>query len=344
MKNSLKILKAGNGDSLILRFLGNDLKYKNILIDGGNKKTEYESFLKSEISEIANKEENIDLLILTHTDQDHVKGIQYLLSDDEIDKSLIKCVWFNSFDNSNFPENNDISYIESSKIQNLINDFKIDRVSNIVIEDFEELDFFGAKISILSPLKEDLNKLIIKNSVDISSDNDDYEYSIKDLTVQNTKIFESKIEDLDLTIENRVSIALLIEIEDKGILFLGDANPDIIEASLMKLINLRGIEKLKVDAVKLSHHASHRSLSLSLINLIDSNFFIISTNGQKSNLPNKLTFAKVLNRNSKNEKEDFFIFNYEDVITNLKFIDDDFTAYNFSCLKPNYINGYTLNL
>lgn len=344
MATSLKILKAGNGDSLIIRFLGNDGKYKNVIIDGGNKKDDYDSYLKCELIKIKTRKECVDLMILTHTDQDHVKGIQYLLKDDTIDKSIIKLIWFNAFDNSYFPENNDISYYESCKIQNLIKELDIHRKTSIVVGEYKEDDFFGAKITLLSPLREDLNKLIIKNSEDISSYGNDYEYSIEELITKNTKVFNDKVEDLDLTIENRVSIAFLMEVNSKSILLLGDANPDIIEDSLKKLVEGRGVGKLKVDVVKLAHHASHRSLSLSIMDLIDSNQYIISANGKKANLPNKLTFAKILNRSCKNGEKDFFVFNYDNVVDNLKFNDIDFKKYNFSCFKPNYKNGYILNL
>ena len=150
--------------------------------------------------------------------------------------------------------------------------------------------------------------------------------------------------NLDSTIENRVSIALLIELNGKSILFLGDANPDIVEDSVKKLLMFRGIEKLKVDVFKLAHHASHRSLSLSLMALIHSNCFVISTNGKKSNLPNKLTFAKILNRESKNGELDNFIFNYDEVMNNLKFSEDDTKDFYFRCLKPNFDNGYIIQL
>lgn len=344
MTNTFKILKAGNGDSLVIRFEGNDSKYKNIIIDGGNKRNEYNAFLKKEILEIKEREEFIDLLIITHTDQDHVKGIQYFLNDTEIDNSLIKLIWFNSFDKSFTHDTNDISYIESCEIQKLILNFDIQRVNNITLEELEEYDFYGAKITLLSPTNEDLNKLIEKNSSDISSVSNDYNFSIEELITKNTNIFKDKIEELDTTIENRVSIAILIEIYEKSLLLLGDANPDVIKDSITKIAKLRKEERLKVDFVKLSHHASHRSLSLQLIDLIDSNHFIVSANGKKANLPNKLTFAKVLNRGAKNGGQDYFIFNYEEVVEDLKFSVDDFKNYNFMCLKPNFTNGYIIDL
>lgn len=344
MGDSIKILKAGNGDSLIIRFLGNDSKYKNVLIDGGNSKTDYKSSLKKEILKIQKEKENIDLLILTHTDQDHVKGIQFLLKDPDINKKIIKEIWFNSFDNATLINNNDISYIESCEIQNLIINYNIPRKNNLVIDDVSYIDFFGANISLLSPTKDDLNNLIFNNSKDIASTRSDYNFTISELINGNNKIFIDKKEDLDTSIENKASIAFLMEFNNTSILHLGDSNPNVVENSLRKILKVRNLEKIKVGIVKLSHHASYRCLSLSLIDIIDSNVYIVSTNGKKSNLPNKLTFAKILNRLHKAGEKDILIFNYDSVIQKLNFNDIDFKNYNFSCLNPNYEKGYIISL
>lgn len=351
MSFTLKVLKAGNGDCFLIRFFGDDNKFKNILIDGGNKKSEYNKHLKAELLAIQNRREKIDLLVITHTDQDHIKGIYYLLSDNKIDKSIIQEIWFNSF----YPdkdiissENNDISFLESCKVQTLVNESKIVRKSNIYLPIFNFHNFYGLELTLLSPYKEDVEKLQIENSKnypsDISSDSKDYNFSIQELIEKNSKIFISKDEDSDCKIENRVSIAFLIELEKKSILFLGDANPDILVNSITKLLKEKNLDKLKVDYVKLSHHGSHRSLSFDLLDLLDCNKFIISTNGGKSNLPNKLTLAKILSRKRDSSVINSFIFNYKEVVDNMNFFSQDFIDYNFECLKPNDERGYTINL
>ncbi|MDR6458199.1 MULTISPECIES: ComEC/Rec2 family competence protein [Chryseobacterium] len=344
--NTLKVIKAGNGDSLLMRFLGDDSTYKNILIDGGNKKSEYRKYLKSEIIEIQNNKEYIDLLVITHTDQDHVKGIQYLLEDEDIDKSIIKNVWFNNFFSSYFVESNDISYIESCKIQNLLESYQIPRNNKIIADDLEEFVFFGAKITILSPYMSDLQQLISKNELDISTEGNDYRFSIRELVTNNSRIFVDKSEDLDQTLENRVSIAFLFEINDTSILFLGDANPDIIVNSIRKLLVKKNQDVLVVDYVKLSHHASHRSISLEMTKLISSNQYIVSSNRLKSNLPNKLSFAKILNRKNKGLIKDHFYFNYSDEeVPNdkrLNFSAEEMAEFGFEYNNPNYKNGYLI--
>ncbi|RRJ86882.1 MBL fold metallo-hydrolase [Paenimyroides tangerinum] len=343
---SIKILKAGQGDSILIRFLGNDSQYKNILIDGGNKKSEYNNHLKKEILSLQNSGQNIDLLIITHTDQDHVKGIQYLLNDHDIDKQIIKQIWFNNFESKSSSQNGDISFTESCEIQKLINQHNIKRCNNITAnETLDLLNFYGAKITIISPYLEDLNKLINQNNLDISAVTNDYNYSIDDLVNLNTNLFKNHVEDLDTSLENRVSIAFLFEVHEKSILFLGDANPDVVVKSLEKLITIRSLKNLDVDYLKLSHHASVRSLSFKMLELIKTNNYIISSNRTKANLPNKISFAKIL-CHSKNDNITNFIFNYgeSDMDNNkkLNFTTEEKNMYKFSICEPNYEHGYII--
>ncbi|MFT6320478.1 MAG: metal-dependent hydrolase (beta-lactamase superfamily II) [Granulosicoccus sp.] len=91
MNKSVKILKAGSGDSIIVHLDG-----KNILIDGGASMP-YSNNLKVAIQNIVQKGEVIDLVIATHFDEDHINGLYRLLEDirnGEFSKSLIKEFWF----------------------------------------------------------------------------------------------------------------------------------------------------------------------------------------------------------------------------------------------------------
>lgn len=62
----IEFLKAGTGDCIIINH-----NSKNILIDGGNEST----YLISKYYEIKAQNEIIDFLIVTHHDDDHIKGI-----------------------------------------------------------------------------------------------------------------------------------------------------------------------------------------------------------------------------------------------------------------------------
>ena len=96
----IKFLQAYNGDSIWISFLENDIP-RNIIIDGGIGDT-YENNLKRKgdlfkvIEHIKNNEQKIDLLVMTHFDDDHIGGLLRWLNKDKEAPMLIKKVWFNS--------------------------------------------------------------------------------------------------------------------------------------------------------------------------------------------------------------------------------------------------------
>lgn len=97
----IKFLQAGNGDSFLISFLENDIP-RNILIDGGIEQTYYSSStnvngeLYLEIDSIRQRSESIDLLILSHIDNDHICGLLKWFELDNNAHELVKNVWFNS--------------------------------------------------------------------------------------------------------------------------------------------------------------------------------------------------------------------------------------------------------
>lgn len=79
---------------------------RNILIDGGTPNTyEYKDRVKGKmkdgdlkliIQNLKQNNEKIDLLILTHVDEDHLGGILRWFEEDSDAPSLIGKIWFNS--------------------------------------------------------------------------------------------------------------------------------------------------------------------------------------------------------------------------------------------------------
>ena len=75
----IKFLKANNGDAIYISFLDKYDQPRNILVDGGREATYFDRVrrngpLKRVIDDIKHRKENIDLLILSHIDNDHIEG------------------------------------------------------------------------------------------------------------------------------------------------------------------------------------------------------------------------------------------------------------------------------
>lgn len=114
---------------------------------------------------------------------------------------------------------------------------------------------------------------------------------------------EPFVEDTSPT--NKTSLCFLIEHGDKRVLCLGDCYP----STVISWLDTCKIQKLKVDAVKISHHGSKNSTSMELLDRLDSPIYMISTNGKSHGHPNLETLARVAKANkSKNTR---IIINYQ---------------------------------
>ncbi|HDR8341976.1 TPA: MBL fold metallo-hydrolase [Bacillus cereus] len=338
---TLKVLPAFNGDCLLISFQEGDVT-RNILIDGGIRRT-YPRHLRKEIEKIIHSGQSIDLLIVTHIDDDHIGGIIELFRDSKIDKTIIKKVWFNSFKtiSNYYPEinieplevsidfDNKMGVRDGNTLEKALS--ALDCWEKQVIhfnKKFIDYKLFNSKITVLSPLHEGivaLEKLWeskttlepkTKQDTKMARKENDYKKSIEDL-------LKNRFSE-DKSISNRSSISILFEYQEKKLLLLGDSHPTDIIYSLNRL-GYNETRKLKIDFVKLSHHASKKNTSVDLLKIIECKNFIICTDGSKHNLPNKESLSRVIDHFSGVN----LYFNYkiyEDIFT-----EEEMKTHNFVC-------------
>lgn len=95
MEVKITAFPAENGESILIECFG--VKKTNILVDLGYSQT-YKKFIEKKLRSLANLDEKIDLLVLTHYDADHIEGaiafFEELLVDTFID---IEEIWVNEF-------------------------------------------------------------------------------------------------------------------------------------------------------------------------------------------------------------------------------------------------------
>ena len=343
-----RLLNANEGDAIHLRVKDEKGGIHNILIDGGpegtysykNKKgkTEYGE-LKQLIELIKNQNEFIDLLVLTHVDNDHIGGILRWFEQDADAKKIVKKVWFNSgrliseyFQQKGFEENllkiKNTSYRDTGISQGITFEDFIEKNKiwdRRIIKSGDEFIMFGLKFTILSPSDGKLQSLLCKwekeSPISETSRTSDYSLSLSDLI--NSDHFKE-----DDSIHNGSSIAFMVEKQGKNILFLGDAHPRTIIDSL-KSLGYSPENPLKVNFVKTSHHGSKANTSIELLELIQTDNFLLSSNGNKYKLPDKRCLARIIKRN----KEVNFYFN-SPKIASIIFTQQDFLDYsNFSIVN-----------
>lgn len=285
------------------------------------------------------KNEHIDLLIITHVDDDHIGGILKYFASNEFDSNIIKKVWFNSgklinehfqknLENENLQELDEFETTYTSINQGVTFESKLESNSlwdkKLIKAGCDVFHEFGVKFTILSPDEKRLRKLLIKWETEypstLTSESTDYDMSFKELLLDDN--FKE-----DSSIHNGSSIAFILEIEAKKMLFLGDSYPSVVVDNLNKL-GYSKENKLTVDFVKLSHHASKANTSSELLESIDCKKFIVLTNGDYHRLPNKTTFARIYNSN----KEAELYFNYPFLIKRV-FEDGEIKKYTLKDAK-----------
>lgn len=325
----VKFLKAGTGDSVLIQH-----KAYNVLIDGGNDS----SHLLLQMDEIYSRDEVINLLIITHHDDDHIQGIIDFIksvSNGNYGKDFIKRVFFNSprkiLGLIPSPQNeNLLSYTQSFELENLLLDQHIKW--ELCTDETDQVTFEDLKIDFLSPFSEDLDKYSSNKGVrgvQLSNSRCDWTSNMMEL--------EKYIDDenQDTSLPNTCSIVVSVECEKQKILLTGDITPKRLELILEKLLKESNTDRIFFDYIKLPHHGSYRSLNKNIIERIKCFNYIISTNSKKHYLPNKRALLKLLKFINRDKEKIQFIFNYDDAIKNLQITEKEKDNYNFKLTSSN---------
>lgn len=361
-KLTIRSYQVKGGDCFLITY-----EDKNFLIDSGYKTTS-ERLIK-DLKLMSDNGEKLDLLIITHIDNDHIGGAISLLEAENIIK--IDEIWYNGYlqvfdieedfkridgiaelkirniisnNVSNNSKNNNyvIGYDEAKSLEELLFNKKIpinnkfngkaiySNMKYLFDEEDIEFRFLSPSRSIMDNLKDEWKSVLEEYDYygqernvfympkafefyymnDKEINNCNYEIGSKENELLDAEIL-SKVENkLDNTTINRSSLAFILRIKNKNLLFLGDSNPADIENELKKLINED--ERYKnISLMKISHHGSKYNINNSLISIINVESFLISTNGApiRDGVPSKPhleTIAKILY----NEPNATMFFNY----------------------------------
>lgn len=313
---TVNFLPAAYGDCIWISFPDTDGAVKNILIDGGTSDTylleknskgkSEDGALKELIETLGRKGQRIDLLVITHVDDDHIAGVLKWFEEDPAAHQLIGEVWFNSgkiiAEGLKARENADLRQplkptggLKTSIGQGMeFSQYLHDHVpgNRQLILQGEEHKRFGLTFKILSPNKPKLSLLLkhwkkkdpdLKTATAVS----DYAKSLKDHIAADSYVQDSAY-------PNGSSIAFILTYRSQNLLFLGDAHSSVIIKGL-KIFNYTPEKPLKTALVKLSHHGSKGNNSVKLLNCLDSDIFVISTDGSVNQHPHKQMLARLIN-------------------------------------------------
>ncbi len=346
MECNLYFLPAGNGDCILIQYQDINFAYHNILIDGGNRNQLEFNKQKNKLLDILDegRKGRLDLVIVTHSDDDHIKGILKLVMDEQL-AAYVDKFWFNSektiseLFSSCFQHTQ--PYLVSEQVKgvgrssrNQDHDFyhELDKNSKWdreVISCPRKETIGNLTISVLSPTVKKLSELdkfwpkmplSTKNASRSSKCISDHNKTLIDL-YDKLDHFEE-----DRSPVNGASIALMLEWCSKRWLLLSDSHPSVIIDSLVENLPV-GEEKLDIDVVKISHHGSRNNTSDDLLSLINCNHFVITTNGQKHCHPHKDCLARII-KNFTPDKTKIY-FNYDNNVMRKIFKLNEFEGVKF---------------
>lgn len=294
MQSYIEILKANHGDAFVVH------AYKGgnsgiIVIDGGPDQS------RIAVNRMLSSFQWIDLMILTHYDHDHISGINTYISQHVGDESFpVKEVWANCAKFVGVSVDTNVSFTEASTLSKVLEDVKDHNQgfiwrSDIVSGQWYHLGY--ADIYVIGPSSEIREMCQQKYEEETKTDvsdvkNDNSNKKLEELA-KNPKIKPSVSNPHHLV--NMDSIAILLKCDGLNALFLGDTFPCVIIDHLRILADSEG-GKLKLDVVKMSHHGSRNNVSNEMLDLLDCNNYIMSTNGGMGNSyhPDRESIANLL--------------------------------------------------
>lgn len=325
---TIKFWRVGCGDAISIRFRDEGGNFRNVFIDSGYVGT-YKNTIKKELLSIKSTGEKVGLWVITHTDRDHIGGVEAFIKDPTITnkEELIDVFWFNWSSYAFNLLQSEISVAQGIGLRDyLISVGKLRQEE--VVANGQAIEWGGLTITVLSPDAESLKASKrewqeVEMRTQVSTSINDYSEPIETLLKQ------TFVEDADPW--NGGSIAFVLSKGPKRILFLADSHPSVVIASLKRLGYTRN-KKLAVDYVKLSHHGSKRNFNPELLEIVDCSNFIILANGVTHSLPNKWTLAQIIGSAHRSSRTIQFYFN--DDTPQLRSIfaqESDIEKYRFSC-------------
>lgn len=327
---SLDVRRARKGDCLILHY-GTKADPGLVLIDAGPAQV-YQPQLKPRLAKIravrgiaSNEPLPVDLLMVSHIDDDHINGILELTGELVVAKDekkplplKVRSFWHNTFDD--IIGNNPKELLAAITAQ-----FGPASLSGEL--DTEGLDPDAAKVLASVDqgfrLRDDVKKLKLRlnpefggHLVMAAEDSEriemgkglaltvagpmkaelialqkDHDAFLEEQKKKKTKAALASF--TDTSVPNLSSIVVLAQVDKKRMLLTGDARGDKILKGLELVGVLQPNGKMHVDVLKMPHHGSDRNMKPEFLERITADHYVFSGDGEHGN-PERATLEMLL--------------------------------------------------
>lgn len=354
----VRMIQAEFGDCFLLEY-GSATSPRFLLIDGGPPDT-FESHLRGELEPIAAAGHGLDLVMLSHVDNDHVVGLLDLLAalraDDAADSTgasrLIQIggLWHNSFTRTidvngalaprlRAVSSNAVSVLAAEATQGVAEGHALRlaaRALHLPINaDFPDdlvcaddaprpIVLDNLSLTVVGPTQANLDELRTKWAEWLAA----HEQAIADGDLQ-------VLANSDRSIPNLSSIMVLAEADGRSLLLTGDGRSDHLLQGLRQVGRLDTAGRCHVDVLKVAHHGSERNATRSFFRKVTADRYLISANGRDGN-PDSPTLAWIVEEAAAAGREIEIVVSNQTPSTDklLRDFDPDANRYTLTILPP----------
>ena len=317
----LHIIQARNGDCLLLEF-GTPSRPRIMLIDGGPA-TVYSNHLRGKLQDICTAGGQLDLVVLSHVDDDHVRGLLDLFKELQSQQRdgfhpfiRVNALWHNTFSQTLGPEvevrfqmlmseelaGRDQMVQSSLESRSIAQGDELTRMAydldlpmnpeflprGVIAVDYSPLPFTlgNLRLQIVGPTRKNLERLgkQWEKWLDVNE---------KQVLVRDPLLAEQAAIKADRSIPNLSSIMFLAEAGGKTILFTGDGRGQHLLAGLRQMHLLDQQGRLHVDVLKVPHHGSARNVKRDFFKQVTADTYVISADGSDHN-PDLITLVWIV--------------------------------------------------
>jgi len=304
---ALHVLQADHGDCLLLEY-GCERQPRYVLFDGGPSARIYDAYLKPALLKIREQGGKLDLVVLSHVDNDHVIGLlnyftELRLTPDSDEQALPLPVglWHNSF-NQTVGQGENLEGQIAGLLARARAAGQTMQLAAVTIEGISQghqlrLGALAAGIPINEGIPEGLVLLdtlpepvqLGPLSVRVVGPGRSSLERLKKKWLEWLEENEARLRQglplaqVDQSIPNLSSIMFLAEAEGKRILLTGDGlGEDLLEGlEQAGLLDEQG--NLHVDVLKIPHHGSARNVTRKFFKRLTADRYVISANGLHGN-------------------------------------------------------------
>jgi beta-lactamase superfamily II metal-dependent hydrolase len=298
----IEMLPAGHGDALWIEY-GHGTECCRWLVDCGTQQTA--AHLMKRVEQVPEKDRELELFVMSHIDSDHIGGALPFLR--AVKQGLrFQDLWFNGWRHISRQLGARQGEMFSTAIDDLDLPWNEWRERDAIVVDGDGLPVCrlpgGMRLTLLSPGPEQLRRLAPGWSRELKryglepGSRVDYSRFLKGTPSTSTDV--DQLADApfngDAAVANGSSIAFLAEFGGISVLFAADAYAPILAASIRRVLDERGLERLLLHAFKLPHHGSQNNLSSELLKLLDCGHYLFSSNGDHFYHPDRQAVARVI--------------------------------------------------